>query len=609
MKLTKKQIAVLEADGHVIVTGGPGSGKTTISILKAAGIAATKLKAGQKVLFLSFARATVSRVIEAIEHEQKIPDAQKKQIEVDTYHAFFWRILKTHGYLVGLPRRIDLLAPPAEAIALAGIRAEYPAASKITELQKAERQAREETERKRLAFQEGRVCFDLFAALVGDLLVASARVRRVVATMHPFIILDEFQDTNSGQWRVVKELGRDTTLIALADPEQRIYDWIGADPKRLDHFKEAFKITSVDLSTDNHRSAGTDIAAFGNDILAGKWRQQQYVGIDVEVYESGGTAQPMTALIAATYAARKRLVESGRRDWSLAILVPTKRMTRLVSDSFREPPAKMTPIAHVATIEREAAILAAEIIAHLLESDLDGRHFDKLVQLLCNYFQGKGSDDPSKGDMKEAAGIRKAYEESLKRQAQGKAVKANSIIVAVIETYQAARAIGLTGDPDADWRNIRKCLEEGRCPRLKDAAIEVKNIRLLDRGAQLRLDLSQCWRDAGKYAGALEIIRSSFKQEHFAVSGKVETGVLVMNMHKAKGKQFDEVIIFEGWPIIVKRQIVANVDRIVRGNSADNANEQARQNLRVSVTRGKKRTLILTPKADPCVLLLQGSEA
>lgn len=608
MKLTEKQIKVLEAEGHVIVTGGPGSGKTTISILKAAGIAETKLNTEQKVLFLSFARATVSRVIEAIEHEQKIPEAQKRQIEVDTYHAFFWRILKTHGYLVGLPRQMDLLAPPAEAIALAGIRADYPGKSKITELQKSSKQAREEAERKRLAFNEGRICFDLFASFVGDLLVASARVRRVVAIMYPFIILDEFQDTNAGQWRVVKELGRGSTLIALADPEQRIYDWIGADPKRLDHFKATFDTTSIDLSTDNHRSAGTDIAAFGNDILVGKWRQDRYEGVDVEVYESGGAAQPMTALIAATYAARKRLVEGGRRDWSLAILVPTKRMTRLVSDSFREPPAKMTPIGHIATLEREAAILAAELIALLLEPDLDGTHFAKSVQLLCNYFQGKGGNVPTKGDMDEAANIRKNFEESILRRSQGKATRANSVIVAISEVYQAARAIALSGDPDADWRSVRKCLEEGRCKRLQDVALEVKNIRLLDRGAQLRLDLSQCWRDAGKYAGALDIIRSSFKQEHFAVAGKVETGVLVMNMHKAKGKQFDEVIIFEGWPRIVKRQIVGNADRIVRGNSPENADDQARQNLRVSVTRGKRRTLILTPKSDPCILLLQERE-
>ena len=92
MQLTEKQLEIMAADGHLLVTGGPGSGKTTVSILKAAQIAGRDLRPGQKLLFLSFARATVSRVIEAIEYEQKIPREQKKRIDVETYHL---SLLKT----------------------------------------------------------------------------------------------------------------------------------------------------------------------------------------------------------------------------------------------------------------------------------------------------------------------------------------------------------------------------------------------------------------------------------------------------------------------------------------------------------------------------------
>ena len=94
MQLTEKQLEIMDANGHLLVTGGPGSGKTTISILKAAKIAERDLRPGQKILFLSFARATVSRVVEAIEYEQHIPREKKRRIDVETYHSFFGAFLK-----------------------------------------------------------------------------------------------------------------------------------------------------------------------------------------------------------------------------------------------------------------------------------------------------------------------------------------------------------------------------------------------------------------------------------------------------------------------------------------------------------------------------------
>src|SRR3546814_20458190 len=107
------------------------------------------------------------------------------------------------------------------------------AASKLTDAEKAAKKVAEEAGRLRLACEDGRICFDLFAPYVGDILYGSARIRTLLAVMYPVIIFDEFQDTNAEQWRVVQALGEFSTLLVLADPEQRIYDFIGAAPERL----------------------------------------------------------------------------------------------------------------------------------------------------------------------------------------------------------------------------------------------------------------------------------------------------------------------------------------------------------------------------------------
>ena len=603
--LTDAQKEVIRADGHQLVTGGPGSGKTTVSILKAAKLADEALQPGQRILFLSFARATVSRVLEAIDEENAISREERKRIEVDTYHSFFWRILKTHGYLVGFPRRMTILTPPNEAIALSVVRSGYKAVSKLSAEEKAEKGVRENAERSRMAAEEGKVCFDLFADRVAILLHGSSKVRSLISTMYPHIILDEFQDTSADQWRVVQALGTSSTLIALADPEQRIFDFIGADPERLDHFKEAFKPSVHDLAGDNHRSKGTDIALFGNDILTGRFRQNEYRGIGFEAFESNPN-QAYATLVSQVHQARRRLIDSGRGDWSLAILVPTKRMTRLVSDVLRDPFGNVPPIGHTAAVDMEGPILAAEIIAFLLQQQGHVGCFDEFIELLCSYFHGRGGATPTKGDIVEAARFRAALTKWNECVAAGRPTPGNSVLKGTFTVHQASTALPLIGNPDADWVAVRAVLDAGACTRLKDVAKEVRNVRLLERGTQLRQGLAQDWLDAGGYRNALAIIRQSFVQEHFATAHKPESGVVVMNMHKAKGKQFDEVIIFEGWPKRVRREIVANPDRIVSGNVHDGPMTQARQNFRVSVTRAKTRTTIMTPRDDVCVLLRAG---
>lgn len=116
---------------------------------------------------------------------------------------------------------------------------------------------------------------------------------------------------------------------------------------------------------------------------------------------------------------------------------------------------------------------------------------------------------------------------------------------------------------------------------------------LAKRHAALRENLAERWRMSGGYGGARDIVSGALLQEHFLAATRVWSGINVMTIHKAKGKEFDEVIVFEG----------AHVGRLVRDNATDRDIEQARLALRVAVTRARSRTTVLTPRWQVSPLL------
>jgi DNA helicase-2/ATP-dependent DNA helicase PcrA len=176
-------------------------------------------------------------------------------------------------------------------------------------------------------------------------------------------------------------------------------------------------------------------------------------------------------------------------------------------------------------------------------------------------------------------------------------------ITEIVNTCNVLSQIQSTGNADKDWRNVRELLEKSKCKRLNKVAQDSRNLRLLTRGGNFRELLAECWRENGDYSRALEYLRLSMQQEYLYQARNKDTGIVVMNMHKAKGKQFDEVIIFDGWPLFKNRKIIGNLHRLIRGNVEENIDESALYNVKVSVTRAKTRTTILTPGQDPCILL------
>lgn len=583
MDFSQDKKNILEANGNLLIVGGPGAGKTTIAIIKAQKECKNLLDE-QQVLFLSFARSTVARVIDAIKENPDVTVTTKHSLNVDTYHSFFWQILNNFGYLLGLPKNLQILTPSDEAVFLSPIRCDNKNDENIKELL--------DKERFRLATQEGKICFDLFAEFVIELLEKSTKIKALICSKYPLIVLDEFQDTNSSQWEVIKRIGTKSTLIALADPEQRIYDFIGADPERLNQFSRFFSPIIFNLNDENHRSNGTEILLFGNELLKATFSKSSYIGIDYQIYIPYKKVA-FSTLRTTVFQARKRLIDSKIKNWSLGVLVPTKKMMRLVSDDF-----SVNKIYHHAMIDTEGAILSAQVIAFLLQPQSTTKDLKIFITLVCDFLRGKNGDKPSKTNITQSNIILKDLGEYIIKNK----IRKKSIFEQLLLTYKALVNVSFSGFPMNDWILIRKILEESDCKILNILAEESKDLRLLTRGSNINESLSNLWNEFHYYNNAQKVIKDLFIQEHFATSLTKDRGIIIMNMHKSKGKQFDEVIIFEGCPIKFPNGSVLNLDRIVPFNISENINSAVKQTMRVAITRAKQKTTILTPKGDTCVL-------
>jgi DNA helicase-2/ATP-dependent DNA helicase PcrA len=88
---------ILATGGHLLIQGGPGCGKTTIALLKAATVLKT-LEAEQRVLFLSFSRAAVRQISDRM--RGTLTRADRGRLEVRTFHSFFLELVRAHGPLM-----------------------------------------------------------------------------------------------------------------------------------------------------------------------------------------------------------------------------------------------------------------------------------------------------------------------------------------------------------------------------------------------------------------------------------------------------------------------------------------------------------------------------
>jgi DNA helicase-2/ATP-dependent DNA helicase PcrA len=381
----------------------------------------------------------------------------------------------------------------------------------------------------------------------------------------------------------------------LADLDQRIYEFRGADPARVSEFIERFSPAQFDFGKENNRSNGTDIVQFGNDLLTGKNKGTAYNDVHVKGYAiRKGTGAHLTVK-AEVIQAVKRLSKSEQPNWSVGLLVPSKKLMLAVSDFLATKQTLagrnyLPELSHDVALEMTGPSLAAVLISRLMEkgsTDLEIQH--SLLNSICEHIRGRnGNDQPSQSHLNLTYSLKEFM-------ATGK-IRGSSRQLVVNEASRigcACRTLKFSGDPAADWLTVRRLLEVSPCDAIKQAAIDAKYLRLLRKGAILNSGLSTLWRTKANYEGASGIVRNALAQEHFSASLTVWKGIHVMTIHKAKGKEFDEVIIYEG---------MYN-GRIVWAEPRTKEYEQSRLALRVAVTRAMKRVTIITPRMNRCPFL------
>jgi DNA helicase-2/ATP-dependent DNA helicase PcrA len=572
--------SVLASEGHILVIGGPGSGKTTIALRKAVRRIKQGMQPGQSALFLSFSRAAVARILDAAKLETTT--AERKLLSIQTFHSFFWSILKAHAYLLGAPAKLSILLPQDEKALSGGLDDDDAGWEDWL------------VERERLFREEGRIAFDLFAPYATQLLATSSHLRTAVAKRHPIIIVDEAQDTGQFAWQCIQMLAPSCQVLCLADLEQQIFDYLpGVGPERVIAIREALHPHEVDLGSQNHRSPESEILAFGNDILTGKTRGAPYKGVSALAYRPEKPPPNWNHLLRhALFRLFKAIrTQTGSFPETVAILVSNNRSALKMSNALNALGTNVGKVVrHKLLFDEAESLLSARLAAFLLEpkdlTDLE----DNVATCMEMIAAARRATGQARAD------VAKLQEQAIKIRS-GKALNIN-IAKSLRSLITELSLSEFTGDPAKDWLTIKQLLRATGQVELGRVANQLDYLVAFRRGHRISAGLATEWLRDGAYTNARAALDQALAEEQILDGVEAPAGLQVMNFHKAKGKQFDGVII-----VREARRKKTGVDSSFVWRGDDPPYPKSRRVLRVGITRARTHTLLLDPLWPICPLL------
>ncbi|MCK4537742.1 MAG: UvrD-helicase domain-containing protein [Candidatus Krumholzibacteria bacterium] len=287
----QQQKAVLATEGHYLILAGAGSGKTRVLTERISYLIREKKVSPERILAFTFTNKAAGEMRSRVERnlgQQKIP------FWVGTFHATGLKILRREAENIGFRRNFaiydedDAQSLIKDIIKKKGWKLdEYPpsilkarisrwkndlvtpeealenAADVVEELQ-AEVYQRYCSELKKCNSFD----FDDLITRVVELFTAYPKVKERYSRQFRYVLVDEFQDTNTIQMMMIDMLASmHGNLFVVGDDDQAIYGWRGATIDNILQFDKVYEGTVTIKLEENYRSTNTILEA-SNAVIA-----------------------------------------------------------------------------------------------------------------------------------------------------------------------------------------------------------------------------------------------------------------------------------------------------------------------------------------------------
>lgn len=295
--LSAKQQEIVDfTDGALLVKASAGSGKTRVLTERVKKLAE---KTRRKILAITFTNKACEEIKNRIKEQN--PDLLKK-VDVFTFHGFCNSVLERHGSYIGYARLPEIISSQDEVYALMeeAIKATPTIYMKYQRLdEKGKRKviydSIEQTAKikrnfipdedlyessqdevilyfayRNLMQSMNAIDFDDMLLLVYKLFTTNVRIADLYRRNYDYICIDEAQDLNNAQYRLLRSLANDgyKNVMMVGDAKQSIYAFNGSSQEyMLKHFVKDYNPVVFELS-ENYRSA-REILAYANKIIPG----------------------------------------------------------------------------------------------------------------------------------------------------------------------------------------------------------------------------------------------------------------------------------------------------------------------------------------------------